>query len=76
MTRSTLSLLFVLPFVAALLFSAGCDTAECEEDANQCDGDQIQACHDGVWEDPEDCEDAMEACMVMDDGTEHCMASM
>ncbi len=67
-----LSLLTASLFLVAL---SGCPS-ECAEGDYQCDGEQIQTCVDGEWSDPEDCEDAAEACMTMDDGTTHCMGSM
>lgn len=52
-----------------------CPAAECEDGEQQCSGEQIQNCVDGQWGEAEDCETG-QACMTMDNGVEHCMASM
>ena len=66
--------LFILP---ALLFVVACGDKECEEEAYQCDGDILQVCSDGAWEDDEDCgaqdlmcHAEMGHCMAMDDSGE------
>ena len=46
-----------------------CGGSDC---TNQCSGDQIQICVDGVLGEPEDCDNGM-MCMTMDDGLQHCM---
>ena len=58
------SLLFSLTFVLS-----ACGGGECED---QCSGDQIQRCVDGVLGDAEDCGGGM-MCMTMDSGLQHCM---
>lgn len=66
-------------FIVCCLLSlgVGCPAAECEDDEQQCSGDQIQTCVDGQWGDAEDCATAGETCMTMEDtGMQHCMATM
>ena len=46
-----------------------CGGSDCED---QCSGNQIQICVDGVLGEPEDCAGEM-MCMTMDDGHQHCM---
>ena len=66
--------LLVLAIASLFVFAAtGCPAPECEDDEQQCDGDLIQTCVDGTWGDAEECP-AMESCMEMESGLQHCMA--
>ncbi len=62
----TWAILFALPF-----FCAGCGGEECTTEGEvRCDGDVLQECIDGKFEDDEDCAEDGMMCMA-DMG--HCM---
>jgi hypothetical protein len=68
MTRKTWMLVTML---AGLGAGCGDKAASCEEEAaHQCDGDVLQVCSDGTWEDEQDC--AADGMMCHAEGG-HCM---
>ena len=67
----------ILSLSIATVFALGFCLSACGGDqcVDECAGDQIRHCTDGVLGDPEDCGNGM-MCMTMDDGVQHCMAPM
>ena len=61
----------LLSLAALSLCFVGCPVAECVEDAERCEGEMVQHCHDGAWAEAEECADGM-TCQAMGDD-EHCM---
>lgn len=62
----------VLPLVlAAILAACGDKDDACDDGARACDGDVLEECVDGVWEETDCAEDGM-ICHDLDDES-HCM---
>jgi len=69
-------LLIVLATLATATLVLPACSSTCTDGETQCSDMQIQTCTDGTWGDAIDCDDAMENCMTMDDGEQHCMGEM